>query len=498
MTTEIDHHPQSLEACRQSFQSPHPLVLKEETRKRIRSARLFLEEKIKNSTRPIYGINTGFGDLCKEKIDDHDLDALQLNLVRSHACGMGQPISAGLSRLMMFLKIKSLTSGISAVTENLGGHLLAFYNTGAAAVVFEKGSLGASGDLVPLAHMTLPLLGEGEVWWEGRRISGQEFLQKSGLKPLKLKAKEGLAMLNGTQFMLALGLDAYWRGRHLFDNNLFICTLAAEAFDARFDFLHPAIHACRPHAGQMKVASVMDRLIRNSEMANKQKDRVQDPYSVRCLPQVLGASYDAMEYAGRVLETEMNSVTDNPLVFMEEDLVVSGGNFHGQPLALTLDFLGIAMAEVANISERLLFKLLGGERDLPVYLIENAGLNSGFMIPQYSAAALVSQNKQLATPASVDSIVSSNGQEDHVSMGANAALKCLQIVENCEGVCAILLLAACQALEFRRPLQTGSHLEKLFQSFRRKVSFRKSDTGFKDDIDKSIEFLRHNTFSELA
>ena len=498
MHIEIDHYFQSLEDCKHSFFSSKPLTLKPETRGQIAESRRFLEEKMKTSVRPVYGINTGFGDLCKEKIDDRDLDTLQLNLVRSHACGFGAPIAPELSRLMMFLKIKSLTSGISGVTEDLVDHLLAFYNTGAAAVVFEQGSLGASGDLVPLAHMTLPLLGEGEVWWQGERISGQAFLQKSGLKPLRLKAKEGLAMLNGTQFMLALGLDALWRAQQLFENNLWVCSLAADAFDSRFDFLHPAIHACRPHPGQMKVADRMAALIEDSELAAREKTRVQDPYSVRCLPQVLGASLDSMDHVARVLEIELNAVTDNPLVFQEEDLVVSGGNFHGQPLALALDFLGIAVAEVANISERLLFKLLGGERELPVYLIENAGLNSGFMIPQYTAASLVSQNKQLATPASVDSIVSSNGQEDHVSMGANAALKCLRIVENCEGVCAILLLAACQAMDFRRPLKTGSKLEVLFQSFRQKVSFRKSDAFFKDDIDKSVEFLRQNFFSDLA
>jgi histidine ammonia-lyase len=498
MQIEVDHQFNTLSECKQAFSSSKTLVLSKEARKLIIDSRKFVEEKIKNSNKPIYGINTGFGDLCKEKIEDSELDTLQLNLVRSHACGIGAPIPERLSRLMMFLKIKSLTTGISAVSENLVDHLLAFYNSGASPVVFEKGSLGASGDLVPLAHMTLPLLGEGEVWWEGKRISGGDFLKKAGLKPLKLKAKEGLAMLNGTQFMLALGLDAFWRFQQLLENSIHVCSLAADVFDSRFDFLHPAIHSARPHAGQLKVAGAMADLIQDSELAHQNKNQVQDPYSVRCLPQVLGASWDAHQYVARVLEIEMNSVTDNPLVFKEEDIVVSGGNFHGQPLALALDFLGIAMAEVANISERLMYKIISGERYLPVYLIENAGLNSGFMIPQYSAASLVSQNKQLATPASVDSIVSSNGQEDHVSMGANAALKSLQIVENCEAVCAILLLAACQALEFRRPLKTGTKLESLFQLFRQKVSFRRSDSYFKEDIDKSIEFIQKNRFSELA
>jgi histidine ammonia-lyase len=358
--------------------------------------------------------------------------------------------------------------------------------------------LGASGDLVPLAHLTLSLLGEGEVWMDGKRIPSGDFLTQKGLKPISLKAKEGLAMLNGTQFMLALGLDALWRSQQLFENNISILSLAADAFDSRFDFLHPAIHSARPHPGQQKVAMAMAELIQDSELAHQEKSQVQDPYSVRCLPQVMGASWDAMQYAARVLEIELNAVTDNPLVFKEEDIVISGGNFHGQPLALALDFLGIAVAEIANISERLLYKIISGERYLPVFLTENPGLNSGFMIPQYAAASLVSQNKQLATPASVDSIVSSNGQEDHVSMGANAALKCRQIVENTEAVCAILLLAACQALEFRRPLKSGSKLEQLFDAFRKKVPFRKTDAYFKPDMDLAIEFVRSAPFSSFG
>jgi histidine ammonia-lyase len=358
-------------------------------------------------------------------------------------------------------------------------------------VVFEQGSLGASGDLVPLAHMTLPLLGEGEVWVNGQRMAGSDYLHSKGLQPYKLRAKEGLAMLNGTQFMLAYGLESLNRAQKSFDNGLAVFALAVDAFDGRKDFLFPGIHQIRPHKGQVMVAEKIAAFLGDSSIANAEKKQVQDPYSVRCLPQVLGASADAIAYVASVFETELNSITDNPLVFREADLVVSGGNFHGQPLALSLDFLAIAVAEVANIAERLMYKLIAGERGLPVFLTSNPGLESGFMIPQYSAAALVSQNKQLATPASVDSIVSSNGQEDHVSMGANAALKLYRVVENTESVLGILLLAAAQALDFRRPATSSAILEKLYSDFREMVSFRQSDETFKPDMDAAKAFIRN-------
>jgi histidine ammonia-lyase len=356
--------------------------------------------------------------------------------------------------------------------------------------VFEQGSLGASGDLVPLAHMTLPVLGEGEAFVNGVRISGAEALKKAGLSASVLKAKEGLAMLNGTQFMLAYGIDSLWRAHKLMDNTMAICALAIDAFDGRTDFLDADIHAIRPHAGQIRVAATLLRHLEGSQIAHREKNQVQDPYSLRCLTQVLGASWDALHYVTGVLETELNSITDNPLVFKDGDKVISGGNFHGQPLALALDFLAIAMSEVANITERLLYKIISGERELPVFLTKNPGLESGFMIPQYSAAALVSQNKQLATPASVDSIVSSNGQEDHVSMGANAAVKCNKVLDNTESVLGILLLASAQALEFRRPLQSSPVLENLMKDFRTRVSFRQADTVFKTDMDEATRFVK--------
>ena len=472
--------------CKQGAQ----IEISSDTLSKIEKSRKFLENKLQNSEKPIYGINTGFGQLCDKEISSSDLGKLQINLVMSHACGVGNPILPKLSRLILLLKIKSFTTGQSAVSKELVEFLVAIYNSGAAPVIFEKGSLGASGDLVPLAHMTLPILGEGEALYKEKLYPGSEFLKILGKESYSLKAKEGLAMLNGTQFMLAFGLDSVWRSRKLMDAAISICSLAVDAFDSRTDFLHPAIHQSRPHSGQIEVAKRIRKLLENSEIAVKEKAQVQDPYSVRCLPQVLGASLDTIGYVASVMETELNSVTDNPLVFEEEDLVVSGGNFHGQPLALVLDFLGIAMAEVANICERLLYKLIGGERGLPVFLTKNPGLESGFMIPQYSAASIVSQNKQLATPASVDSIVSSNGQEDHVSMGANAALKCYQILDNTEAVLAILLLTSAQALDFRRPLSTSPVLENMMSAFRKEVAFRDSDAYFKPDMDKAIAFLK--------
>ncbi len=475
----------------QILNSDSVLSLSEEIWNEIRASRAFLEKKILESEKPIYGINTGFGELCRQEIPSSDLDQLQINLVRSHACGVGQPVPERISRMMLLLKIRNFITGHSAASPELVQAMLDFYNAGACPVVFEQGSLGASGDLVPLAHMTLPLLGEGEVWENGQRMAGSDYLRSKGLQPYKLRAKEGLAMLNGTQFMLAYGLESLNRAQKSFDNGLAVFALAVDAFDGRKDFLFPGIHQIRPHKGQVMVAEKIAAFLGDSSIANAEKKQVQDPYSVRCLPQVLGASSDAIAYVASVFETELNSITDNPLVFREADLVVSGGNFHGQPLALSLDFLAIAVAEVANIAERLMYKLIAGERGLPVFLTSNPGLESGFMIPQYSAAALVSQNKQLATPASVDSIVSSNGQEDHVSMGANAALKLYRVVENTESVLGILLLAAAQALDFRRPATSSAILEKLFSDFREMVSFRRSDETFKPDMDAAKAFIRN-------
>ena len=498
MPIKISHNFLSLKKLQLIFHRQDSIELNEETIKIISKSRAFLENKVQTIEQPIYGINTGFGQLCDKQISSKDLDQLQVNLVRSHACGVGEEIPDHISRLILLLKIKSLTTGQSGVRKELIDFLLFYYNSGAVPVIFEKGSLGASGDLVPLAHLTLPMIGEGEVKLKNNKISGAAFLTKLGKKPITLKLKEGLAMLNGTQFMLAYGIDNVSRSQHIMHAAIAICSLSVDVFDSRTDFLHPSIHKARPHKGQIEIAQKMLSILKDSEIAQKEKFQVQDPYSIRCLPQVLGASLDTLNYVTLVMETELNSVTDNPLVFEDEDSVISGGNFHGQPLALALDFLGIAMAEVANICERLLYKLLGGERNLPLFLTQNPGLESGFMIPQYSAASLVSQNKQLATPASVDSIVSSNGQEDHVSMGANAAVKCAGILDNTEAVLGILLLAGAQALDFRRPSKSSPAIEKMFLEFRTKVAFRSADTYFKPDMDAAIKFVKEYPFENMA
>ena len=473
------------------------LSLSEAVWNEIRLSRSFLEDKIQTSEKPIYGINTGFGELCREEISPENLDQLQINLVRSHACGAGRPVPRQIARTMLLLKIIGFRTGHSAASPELVQALLDFYNAGGCPVVYEQGSLGASGDLVPLAHMTLPLLGEGEVWLNDAVVPAAGFLNQAGLQPYRLRAKEGLAMLNGTQFMLAYGLESLKRSRKLFDNGLVAFALSLDAFEGRMDFLFEGIHRIRRQSGQERVAAALRELRKNSSLAASEKKQVQDPYSLRCLPQVLGASLDAIDYAAGIFERELNAITDNPLVFREENRVVSGGNFHGQPMALTMDFLAISVAEVANIAERLMYKLISGERGLPVFLTKNAGLESGFMIPQYSAAALVSQNKQLATPASVDSIVSSNGQEDHVSMGANAGLKLLQVVENTEAVLGILLLAAAQAMDFRRPERSSAILEKVHSDFRRVVAFRESDAYFKPDMDAALNFIRNYPLDQV-
>lgn len=494
MTNQISNETTDIHWFYQFYTNHKTIKISEGAKNSIAYARKFLEEKIKSAPQPIYGINTGFGSLCKEEISPGDLEQLQVNLVRSHACGVGPEIHPDIARLIFLLKIKNFLSGHSGVSPELADRMVLLYNAGVCPVIFEKGSLGASGDLVPLAHLSLMLLGEGDVWYQHEKISALKMHQQLGIEPIRLRAKEGLALLNGTQFMLAFGLDAIWRSQKLIRSAVAICALASDAFDGRTDSLFAGLHQIRPHKGQNWVAQTMRQLLKDSPMANRPKNQVQDPYSIRCLPQVLGASKDTIDYVAAILETELNSITDNPTVFPEDDLVLSGGNFHGQPLALALDFLGIAMAEVANISERLLYKLLGGERELPVFLTKNPGLESGFMIPQYAAAALVSENKQLATPASVDSIVSSNGQEDHVSMGANAATKCSRIVDNVESVLGILLLAATQALEFRRPLLSSPELEQLYSDFRKIVEFRSHDTVFKTDMDKATAFVKNLSF----
>ncbi|WP_297868110.1 histidine ammonia-lyase [uncultured Flavobacterium sp.] len=465
------------------------LALSEEAIVNIEKCRKYLDDKMKSNSEPIYGINTGFGSLCNVKISNENLSKLQENLVKSHACGTGEEVPHDIVKIMLLLKIQSLSYGHSGVQLVTVQRLIDFYNNDVLPVIYTQGSLGASGDLAPLAHLSLPLLGEGEVYVDGFRQPASKVLAKFGWEPIVLQSKEGLALLNGTQFMSAYGVYCLIKAEKISYLADVIGAVSLEGFDGRIEPFTDLIHLVRPHKGQVQTAERMRDLLEDSEIIAQPKVHVQDPYSFRCIPQVHGASKDTIDYVKKVFRTEINSVTDNPNIFVGEDLIISGGNFHGQPLALALDFLGIALSELGSISERRTYQLISGLRNLPAFLVNDPGLNSGFMIPQYTAASIASQNKQLATPASIDSIVSSNGQEDHVSMGANAATKTLRIVENVERILAIELLNGSQALEFRRPLKSSEFIESFVKSYREEVSFVSEDRILHYDIEKSVSFL---------
>ncbi|MCW3076766.1 MAG: histidine ammonia-lyase [Bacteroidetes bacterium] len=456
--------------------------------------RAYLEHKLKTHGAPIYGINTGFGSLCNVIIPDQDIEQLQENLVKSHACGMGNEVPIDIVKLMLFLKIQSLAYGKSGIQLQTIKLLCELINHKIFPVIYQQGSLGASGDLAPLAHLSLTLLGLGKVNYNGSVLASSEALKKAGLMALKLNSKEGLALLNGTQFMGAYGVYNIIQSQKLNGWADAITAISLDSFDGRIDPFKDHLHTIRAHAGQLQTARAIRKFLEGSEIISQQKKHVQDPYSFRCAPQVHGATKDTLAYVTSVFETEINSVTDNPTIFPEEDEILSGGNFHGQPLALALDFLCIAMSELANISERRTYLLVSGQRELPPFLAVNAGLNSGFMIPQYTAASIVSQSKQLCTPASADSIVSSNGQEDHVSMGANAATKCFTVIENTSKVLSIELLNAAQALEFRKPKKSSPKIEKLVFDYRKKVPFMEKDEVLYELMNASHMFISEYSF----
>ncbi len=464
---------------------------------RITTNRNYLDDILKQGN-TYYGINTGFGSLCNVRIADDELSQLQENLVCSHACGMGDEVPEDIVRWMLLLKAHGLGRGYSGVRKEIVQRLVDFYNLGISPVVYELGSLGASGDLAPLAHLSLPIFGKGKVRYKGVVRDAAEVLKETGLEPIPLAAKEGLALLNGTQFMSSHAVWCLIKSKQLSAWADVIGALSAEGFMAKDEpFQHP-IHRVRPHKGQIATAQRILSLLQGSAIQAMPKQQVQDPYSFRCMPQVHGASKDVIDMVGGIVETEINSVTDNPIVFHDEDAIMSGGNFHGQPLALNLDFLAIAVAELANISERRTYLLISGQRNLPPFLAPEAGVNSGFMIAQYTAAAIVSQSKQLCTPASVDSIVSSNGQEDHVSMGANAATKLRRVVMNVQRVLAIELLTAAQAIDFRRPATSSPALEKLYAAFRKEISFMATDRLLHDDLIKAEQFLNQDVESIIG
>jgi len=465
------------------------LELSKEVVLNIKKSKKYLEKKILNNSQPIYGINTGFGSLYNVKIASDELAKLQENIVMSHACGTGNLVPKEIVKLMLLLKVQSLSYGYSGVQLKTVQRLIDFYNLDIVPLIYELGSLGASGDLAPLAHMALPLIGKGEVYYQNEICQSKDILKKLDLEPVNLEAKEGLALLNGTQFMSAYGIFSLIKSHKLSYLSDLISCISIDAFNCNMDPFDPLVHLVRPHIGQVKTAERVLDLLEGSEIGNQKNKSIQDPYSFRCIPQVHGASKDTIVFVTKTFKTEINSVTDNPNIFIEEDKIISGGNFHGQPLALALDYLGIALAELGNISERRTYQLIAGLRNLPSFLVKKPGINSGFMIPQYTAASIVSQNKQLATPASIDSIVSSNGQEDHVSMGANAATKCLQIVNNLERILAIELMNASQALSFRSPLKSSSTIDNFIKSYRNEVPLVENDRILAKDIEKTILFF---------
>ena len=485
ISSEVLH----LETLQEIISQHKTIALSEEAKVNIQKCRDYLDKKMASADKPIYGINTGFGSLCNVKISNENLSQLQSNLVKSHACGTGDEVSSEIVKIMLLLKIQSLSYGHSGVQLQTVERLVDFYNNDILPVIYTQGSLGASGDLAPLAHLSLPLLGEGEVYFDGFRQPAKKVLEKMNWQPIVLQSKEGLALLNGTQFMSSYGCYILLKAMKFSYFSDVIAAISLEGFDGRIEPFDELIHFIRPHKGQINTAKNMKDLLDGSEIIAQEKQHVQDPYSFRCIPQVHGASKDTIDYVKKVFKTEINSVTDNPNIFIDSDVIISGGNFHGQPLALALDFLAIALSELGSISERRTYQLISGLRGLPPFLVNNPGLNSGFMIPQYTAASIASQNKQLATPASVDSIVSSNGQEDHVSMGANAATKCLKVMENLERILAIELMNASQAIEFRRPLKSSEFLEMFIKSFRQDVPLVKEDRILHYDIENSVAFL---------
>jgi histidine ammonia-lyase len=466
------------------------LKLTDEVKQTINDCRTYLDEKVAKSDRLIYGVNTGFGSLCDTAVSNDDLEQLQRNLVVSHACGMGERVPDEIVRRMLLLKIFGLSHGASGVQLATVERLVYFFNNDIFPVVFQQGSLGASGDLAPLAHLVLPLLGEGAVRYKGEEMTSVALNKLLGLETITLRSKEGLALLNGTQFMSSYASYAIANGRKLWKQFNEIAVISLDGFDGRVEPFGSHVNEIRQQVGQIKTAAIIRDLLAGSELAQREKKHVQDPYSFRCIPQVHGASYDTIEHCALIVEREINAVTDNPTIFPDEDIVVSAGNFHGQPLALAMDFLAIALAELGSISERRIYKSISGTRGLPAFLVANPGLNSGFMITQYTCASIVSQNKQLCSPASVDSIDSSNGQEDHVSMGANAATKLARVIDNCFSIQGIELMHACQSLTFRRPMKTHPKLETIVSEFRKHVPFIEEDSYMHPLMQTSKEFVK--------
>lgn len=491
-THQISAEHLSIERIGEIINEGYKLELSSDARQRITHCREYLDRKIAESEVPIYGVTTGFGSLCKISISEDQLSQLQINLMMSHACGVGERVSNEIVKIMLLLKIQSLSYGYSGSKLDTVERLIDFFNNDIYPIVYRQGSVGASGDLVPLAHLCLPLCGLGDVEYQGKCMSGAEVTKMMGWEPIRLASKEGLALLNGTQNMSAHAVWALIKAKRLIDWGDSIAAMSLEAYDGRIEPFTLAVHTVRPHKGQIDTANRMRELLEGSQLIKQPKVNVQDPYSFRCIPQVHGTVKDTYDYVKSVIDTEINSATDNPTVCPDEDLIISAGNFHGEPIALPMDFLCIAMNELGSISERRTYKLVSGTRDLPSFLVAKPGVNSGFMIPQYTAAAIASQSKTLCMPASADTIPTSQGQEDHVSMGANAATKLVQVIDNTERILAIELFNAAQALEFRRPLKSSPVIEKLHADYRKVVPFIDDDQIMYPHIAASVKFLQEH------
>ena len=475
-----------------------PAELADEARSKMTAARALVEQAAEHT----YGVNTGFGRFVSESIRDDQVDELQLRLLRSHACGVGDPYPTDVVRAAMLLRANALAKGYSGARIETVELLLECLNRGVLPRVPSRGSVGASGDLAPLAHLALPLVGEGQAWFEGTMYPGADALAAAGLEPIKLAAKEGLSLINGTQFMAAMAALALVRARRLAKVADLACALSLESLQGSRTSFHPAIHRARPLRGQIESAANVLRLLEGSAIIESHRwcDKVQDAYSLRCAPQVHGASRDLLDHVEATVEVELNAATDNPLVLVDEGIVVSNGNFHGQPLAFGLDALAMAVAELANIPERRVERLVNPSLSdgLPPFLTVEGGLNSGFMILQYVAAALVSENKPLCHPASVDSIPTSAGQEDHVSMGNASGLKALQVLANCERALAIELLAGAQAIEFLAPLEPGPGVRATHDAVRELSERVRDDRSLSDDIERVAAAIRDGTVLAAA
>ena len=490
MTHQISADHLTIEKIGEIIYNNYKIELSDDARKRIIKSREYLDARIAKEENPIYGVTTGFGSLCNVSISKNQLSQLQVNLIKSHACGVGERLPNDIIKMMLLLKVQSLSYGFSGCKLDTVERLVDMFNNNINPVILEQGSLGASGDLVPLAHLILPLVGLGEVEMNGEVVSGEEMNRRMNWKPIELASKEGLALLNGTQNMSAQAVWALLNAQRLSEWADVIAAMSLDAFDGRIEPFTHAVHAVRPHQGQIETAARFRKLLEGSQLIARPKQHVQDPYSFRCVPQVHGTVKDTLRYVYSVIDTEINSATDNPTVCPDEDLIISAGNFHGEPIALPMDYLSIAMSELANISERRIYRLVSGLRDLPSFLVAKPGLSSGFMIAQYTAASVVSLNKSYAVPSSIDNIPSCQDQEDLVSMGANAAIKLRKVVANTERVLAIELFNAAQALDFRRPLVSSPELMKVHEAYRKVVPFIDVDVVMYPHIEESIQFLR--------